>query len=222
MRRSGALAVLAALAASATAVAQSADPRTVELLRRDCRSDLGRRDLTLFANGTVRLRVWDAAGKLDMDLLELGPGETEAYTTRLSRADLSDVDLPPAGPDEGWMDACRLSLDLPGERQVAFTYGQLDALPLALSPLVSIVEELDVRARADEQGRSLGDSYVPRPGDVLLRRDGRLYEVVGPTSDGLGLELTGVDQPVTVYMLADAVREEFVMLIERPRKARPR
>jgi hypothetical protein len=51
---------------------------------------------------------------------------------------------------------------------------------------------------------------------VLLRKDGRLYEVVGPTSDGMGLELTGVEQPMTVYVLAEAIREEFVMLVERP------
>lgn len=199
------------------AAAQGRDPRSVEILRRDCRSELGRRDITLFGNGTVRLRLWDADGELDMELLDLGPGETEDYVQRLLRADLLEVELPPSGPDEGWMDACVLSMELPGETPISFRYGQLDALPLALSPLVAVTEELDLRVRADEHGRSLGDSYVPRPGDVLLRTDGRHYEVVGPTSDGLGIELVGVEQPVTVYMLAEAIRDEFVMLVDRPR-----
>lgn len=209
--------VLCGLVAWSAAVAQSRDPRSVEVLRRDCRSELGRRDVTLFGNGTVRLRLWDAAGQLEMELLELGPGETEDYVTRLQRADLSQLDLPPAGPDEGWMDACALSMELPGEAPVSFRYGQLDALPLALSPLVAIVDELDLRASSNEAGRILADNYAPRPGDVLLRKDGRLYEVVGPTSDGMGIELVGVEQPVTIYLLAEAVHEEFVMLVERRR-----
>lgn len=207
-----AFSLLAVAAASAGGVR---DPRSQEVLRRDCRSQLGRRDLTLFGNGTVRLRVWNEEGTLDMQLLELGPGELQAYVDRLERADLSEVDLPPAGPNEGWVDACELTLELPGDERRTFGYGQLDALPLALSPLVSIVDELALRVTSDERGRGLGDNYVPQPGDVLLRKDGRLYEVVGPTADGFGLELTGVEQPVTVYMLADAVRDEFVMLVER-------
>ncbi|MEZ5331345.1 MAG: hypothetical protein R2991_04690 [Thermoanaerobaculia bacterium] len=215
MRPRAAVAVLCVLAAAGPSRATVKDPRSQEILRRDCRSQLGRRDITLFGNGTVRLRVWDPEGTLDMQLLELGPGEPEAYLNRLGQADLSEVDLPPAGPDEGWIDACELAMELPGQERVSFRYGQLDALPLALSPLVAIVDELAVRVSSNERGRGLGDSYVPRPGDVLLRKDGRLYEVVGPTSDGLGLELTGVEQPVTVYMLADAVRDEFVMLVER-------
>jgi len=212
--RRGAAALCGLLAGPAFG-ALRADPRSVELLRRDCRSELGRRDLTLFANGTVRQRLWAPNGELDMELLELGPGETEAYVTLLLRADLEQVDLPPAGPDEGWMDACVLSMELPDQAPVSFRYGQLDALPLALSPLISIVEELDLRASSNQEGQGLGDSYAPRPGDVLLRKDGRLYEVVGPTSDGMGVELTGVEQPVTVYVLAEAIREEFVMLVER-------
>jgi hypothetical protein len=191
------------------------DPRSVEVLRRDCRSELGRRDVTLFGNGTVRLRLWNPAGELDMELFELPPGEAEAFVDRLLRADLSQVHLSPAGPDEGWMDACTLTMDLPDAEPVSYRYGQLDALPLALSPLLSILDELTVRAGSNEQGRGLGDGYTPRPGDVLLRRDGRLYEVIGPTSDGQGLELVGVAQPVTIYVVAEAIGEEFVMLVER-------
>jgi hypothetical protein len=216
MRLRHGAAALCGLLASVALGAPRADPRSVEVLRSDCRSELGRRDVTLFANGTVRQRLWARDGTLEMELLELGTGETEAYVTLLLRADLDQVDLPPAGPDAGWIDACVLSMELPDQAPVSFRYGQLDALPLALSPLVSIVEELDLRASSNQEGRSLGDSYTPRPGDVLLRKDGRLYEVVGPTSDGMGLELTGVEQPMTVYVLAEAIREEFVMLVERP------
>src|SRR5512134_204975 len=71
--------------------------RSHELLDYECRSELGRRRVTLFANGTVR--VWE--GLLEgqrMTLGELGPDELAAVVRRLRAEDFSEV-APVAGTE---------------------------------------------------------------------------------------------------------------------------
>ncbi|MEM7584921.1 MAG: hypothetical protein AAF560_16125 [Acidobacteriota bacterium] len=60
----------------------AADDRSTEVLRYACSNQLGRRDITLFANGTVRLRqgLWDDQ---EMRLDELLSEELSSYLNRL-------------------------------------------------------------------------------------------------------------------------------------------
>lgn len=205
----------ACLVAGPAAAAEVRDPRTVETARLDCSRGVDRREITLFANGTVRLRM---RGSLEsMRLLELGPDERDGIVSSLAEVDLSEVDAgkPVLGPGT-WLETCRLRLELPGRAAPReFRFGRTDALPLALSRVVNLVDELGRRAELAESASEFPAGYEPRSGDVVRRADGELFQVTAFTSDGRGVELQGVDQPLTMYMAREEVSGAFVALVER-------
>jgi hypothetical protein len=198
-----------------------ASDRATVVVRYDCRSELDHRELTLFRNGTVRLRRGPPAATAEerlaaMRLAELAPEDLAAYLARLAAEDLAEVGMLPPGVDGSWVERCRLELRLPGAPPRDFEYGRYDALPLALSRVVRIVDELVERA-ADPLavGERLPSGYRPRPGDVLRRADGERFTVVAYTSDRRGIEVAGVDQPVTLYLDLDTLTSTFVALESR-------
>jgi hypothetical protein len=185
--------------------------RSREVLDYRCESELGRRQVTLFANGTVRL--WDGLHEAPrMTLGELAPEELQGYLRRLRSEDLSEVDETREGPDGSWVERCRLVLELPGQARRQYAFGRYDSLPLALSALVRVADELGARTLPLDQ---LPAGYTPRPGDVLRRADGALFEVVAFTTDGQGVELLGRDQPLTLYLRPDDLRGLFDALVSR-------
>lgn len=206
--------------------------RERETVRLDCRSEIGRREITLFGNGTVRVRSADVSQetledsdlggsfappgeRVEMALGELSPEDLERFLARLRRIDLSETEARYGGAIEGdWVGRCRLDLALAGaERSIVF--GRFDSLDLALSRTVKMVEELPERVDLETSARPLIPSgYEPRIGDVLERRDGHLFEVVLFTSDGLGVELQGVRQPVSMIVSFDDLEREFMRLVE--------
>lgn len=193
------------------------DPRSHELLRLDCATDLGHREVTLFANGTVRLRQ-GPPGEETMALAELNPDETATYVEQLSEVDLSETDAVSAGPGGAWVERCTLTLGLPGRRPEELRFSRFASLSLALARVVGIADTLIERAEAAGPlgtGERLPTGYEPAPGDVLATRDGISFEVVAFTSDGDGVELQGVDQPVTLYLRPEDLRREFVTLVSR-------
>ena len=219
MNRRAAGVVLVALAVLAPGIfvagAEPADPRVVELLRLECATELGRRELTLFANGTVRLRE-GPAGEEELKLGELAPDELAAYRERLRAEDLSEVAPDRSGPSGDWIEACSLTLSPDGEEPApVFRFGRFDRLPLALSRVLAVAEDLAAEVSAVAEEDRLPDGYRPRRGDVLRRADGALFEVVGPTADRRGVELRGVDMPLTVYIVTTDLQREFVALVSR-------
>ena len=80
-RTSVVLALLLAGAPFDSASADGAD-RTTEVFRYACGNELGRRDLTLFGNGTVRFRQW-TEGAMAMRLGELDPERLAIVIARL-------------------------------------------------------------------------------------------------------------------------------------------
>lgn len=191
------------------------DPRGVEVLRHDCFSRIGRRDLTLFANGTLRLRETGEDGATSMRLAELGPAELAAYLARLGGEDLSEVDVRRAETGGDWVEACDLRMQLAGEPERHLRFGRMDSLPLPLGRLLSVVDDLHLEVERLAPRSSLPAGYEPRAGDRLRRFDGVVYEVVAPTGDGRGLELEGVDEPLILFIPLDALRDEFEELVSR-------
>ena len=191
------------------------DLRGVERLRYDCSSTIGRRDLTLFANGTLRLREAAEGEDLRMRLAELGRAELAAYLARLAEEDLSEVDV--RGPEAGgeWVESCELKLALEGRPEHSSRFGRMDSLPLALGRLLRVVDDLMLEVDRLSPRSSLPVDYEPRAGDRLRRFDGTLYRVVGLTSDGAGLELEGIDEPLVIFISLAALRDEFEELVER-------
>lgn len=203
------------------------DPRSTILLRRDCRSELGRREVTLFADGVVRLREAAPAkdpdagpGEETMRLHTLDPDSLAAYRARLAEEDLSEARVERSPVEGEWVERCVLELlrGAPGgPREVRrFRFSPYSALPLALSRIVRIADQLAAEA-AGPAGPGLPREYEPRPGDVLERVDGVLFEVVAFTVDGKGVELIGRDAPLTLYLPPGELQQRFVRLVSRSR-----
>lgn len=244
MRLRRRLAVLAVLVAAAAALPERAlgqepfqdedpvpgedpflgrDPRSVVVLRYECASDLGRREVTLFGNGTVRL--WDGPpGEEEMLLGELDPEALDGYLARLAAEDLSEV--PPVLHDvEGdWVERCILELPWLAERPGSgggappvFRFSRYGSLPLALSRVAAVAAALGAVAER-ERAPGLPPGYQPRRGDVLVRADGARFRVVELTADGKGVELEGLEEPLVLYLAPDAIPEVFEALEPRERE----
>lgn len=201
-------------AALAGAGALPAVDPSVEFLRRDCSSELGRNEVTLFANGTVRWREWRDE-KSTMRLIELGRDEVEAFEHRLAALDQAALRESPGGVAGEWMERCELTLSLPDSASRSLRYGRLDTHSLALADLLRMAEELAERARAAPIAGGLPADYLPRFGDLLLRADDVEFEVVGRTAEGRGFEVRGKVQPLSMYLTLDELRHQFVRVLRR-------
>ncbi len=189
------------------------DERSIERLRIDCRSELSRRDITLFANGTIRLRQgpWE---RQEMFLEELGPEEMTTYLKQLVRIRRSE-EFPEPQLDgrftlEGqWLKACRLTVETPGDAPMTYVFGPLELQPLPIGQLIQLADELAGFTRAMEAPERLPVGYEPEIDDVLRGRDGVLYRVVSPTDDGEGVELESLMEPFIVYHRIEDLPELF-------------
>lgn len=209
-----ALALAVALALAAPGAGQHLDLRTVEVVDYDCSSDIGRRRMTLFANGTVRLRLRQGEEE-KMLLKELAPDQLAGYLNRLREIDLSESEGTREGLSGDWIEQCELALDLLEAGAARFSFGRRDSVSLALSRAISIAEEIANWAEERAVEAEFPPGYEPRPGDILERRDGVLFEVITLTGDQRGVELWGVDQPLVVYVLREELIGEFVAVVER-------
>jgi hypothetical protein len=211
------LLVLAAPPALGQKVDDHADKRSIEVVRYDCTTDTTRREVTLFANGTVRLREgW--IGNEWMGLTELGPDELQGFLNRLSGEDLSESRNPERGVEGAWIERCELRLQLSGKPLQTYRFGHYDPLPLNLSRVVRIAQELVEKVPITKDKDDLPAGYDPRPGDVVKRvGDGALFRVIAFTADGKGVELQGVDLPLQVYVPRDQIRNHFTELVSRDR-----
>ncbi|HVT57864.1 MAG TPA: hypothetical protein VHR45_05660 [Thermoanaerobaculia bacterium] len=190
--------------------------RSFEVLRLDCANQLSRREVTLFGNGTVRLRD-GPLGKEWMGLAEIGPDEMQGALRRLAAPDLSDAAHLPLGVLGDWIERCDLYLHLPAARPQKFHFGRYDTLPLSLSEVLRVTADLAAKVESMKGKEQLPEHYEPRLGDLVKRIDGQLYRVVNFTSDKKGVELDGIDQPLHLVVLRDHLRREFVALISRAR-----
>ena len=188
--------------------------RSLQVLRLDCFNPLGRREVTLFGNGTIRLRD-GAPGKEWMGLAELGPDELQGTLRRLAEEDLADTSDLVRGVTGEWVERCILVVDLPGSKRHEAHFGRYDALPLGLSHVRSIAEDLGGKVAVLRDAEELPEHYEPRLGDLLKRVDGSHYRIVNFTSDHKGVELDGVDQPLHLIVLNEQMRLEFVALVSR-------
>ncbi|HXO19495.1 MAG TPA: hypothetical protein VOA87_06175 [Thermoanaerobaculia bacterium] len=190
--------------------------RSTEVFRLDCANDFGRREVTLFANGTVRLRE-GPPGKERVGLAELGPDELGGALRRLQGEDLSEIRQLSHGVEGPWIERCDLALALAGKPLRRFHFGRYDTLPLPFSRVLKVVDDVAGQVKELEGAEHLPPGYAPRPGDVLKRTDGQLFEIVADTADKRGVEMRGIDQPLTLYVLRDQLGREFVALTSRKR-----
>lgn len=198
-------------------------PPIREVLRYECDSDLAHHDVVLFDDRTVRVKdivkrpgAGEERGQRQLVLHELTPDEYRAFLNRLElEKEPQPGDLTSRGPGGTWVERCRLVLELPGQTREEYRFGRYDALSLALSRRVAIAEEIGELAEETSKLSGLPRGYQGRPGDLLERRDGVLFEIVRETGDKGGWELRGIDQPLTVFIPKGALRQEFVRLVSR-------
>lgn len=211
----------AALACATTLRAQeppapppSRDPRSHALLDYDCQSELSRRRVTLFANGTLRLRE-GTPGQEQVRLVELHSEDVAFYLQAMREVDATESDTASEEPTGDWIDKCTLVIDLPEGELTTYRFGPHGTLSPALSHLVQLSRQLGERVQAAGQGkRHLPIRYKPKRGDVLERADGLQFRVAGLTDDGKGVELEGVDTPYVFYTPLDSLTQEFVALVD--------
>lgn len=189
----------------------SDDARTTERLYYSCSNDIGRRDITLFANGTVRLRegLWDDQ---QLYLEELGPEELRGYVDILEEIHDSDEwsltgRLPIGG---AWVDRCELRLELEDKEPLEFRYSAYEVPPLIVSRIVHLAEDLAETTRPPDNVDRLPYDYKPKRGHLLTSIDGHRFRVLRLTSDGRAVELQGLDQPVRIYVLLSELSDAFV------------
>ena len=198
------------------------DLRSVERLRYSCSNALGRRDITLFGNGTVRLRE----GPYDAQRMFLAELEPEALWSQLrvleglrKEAEESRHDFVPPQPLEGSLvERCTLRLELPGEEPVQASADPLETPPLWVSRAIHAAERLAEQVRPLDSPERLPKSYHPKPGDVLRNVEGKIYQVISLTSDGRGVELEARDEPMRIFVALSELRAVFVAIEERARR----
>jgi hypothetical protein len=194
------------------------DDRATEIVHYECRTDTTRRETTLFANGTIRVRD-GAIGNEQMGLSELGPDELQAYLNRLGELDLTRDRSPEKGMEGAWVERCELRLQMPGKDLLTYRFGQFDPLQLNLHQVVNIAKELGEKVLIVQEKNEIPADYQPRPGDVLKRAgDGALFRIVAFTLDKKGIELRGVVLPLEIYVITDQLRQSFVALVSRDTK----
>ena len=217
--------VLGGAPAIATTAAQGAeqpvDRRSHELVRFDCASGDFSRNLSLFANGTVRIR--DRGGERDgMRLAELDDDELDGFRARLAEIDL--VEMPPRlrGPTSATLEQCQLRLELESGLVDEYRFPKITAPPLSLGRLLAVLDDLVVLAeRRQRLASGLPASYRPRVGDVLVKADGSKHRIVRITAEGGGVEIIGLESPLVLYLPRDDVRGEFVAIESRRRAVDP-
>ena len=193
----------------------AADARSTELMRYECKNELGRRDVTLFANGTVRLRqgLWE---EQELYLDELLHEELASYLTRLREvvdsADERTTDLVANVPAGSWVDACEIRLALPGRSPATWEFSAYEVPPLVVAGLVHIAEDLAEFTRPLVDSDRLPADYEPRPGDVLRSIEGERFRVVNLTLDRRGVELEGLEVPLRIFVPLDQLGEAFASL----------
>ncbi len=190
----------------------AADDRGTELMRYHCSSSLGRRDVTLFANGTVRLRQgpWN---EQELYLDELLREELASYVERLrdvrSSALVASAETSANGVSGDWVEDCEIRLALPGAEPASYSFSAFDVPPLVVAGLIHVAEDLAEYTRPPDLSERLPEGYRPQPGDVLINAEGRRFRVVAPTGDGLAVELVEIGSPVMIFVAIEELGDMF-------------
>lgn len=204
--------VLLLVAAMAGVAAE--DPRSHEVVNYRCTTSLGYREVTLFGNGTVRLKVRHEE-ETSMRLKELTPDETDAMIRRLQGEVISEEVFLQGGPQGDWVERCVFAMELPEDELRTYSFHRFDTLPLELSRLIRIGEDLLEQAELGLRTSNFPINYSPEAGDVLERLDGHHFRVVNFSEDQQGVELHGIDQPLVLYIRRGNLLQEFGSLVSR-------
>ncbi len=205
----------AGFAVSSEAHAAPRSPISHEVFRYGCRSEIGLQEMTVFGNGTLRLKQ-GRSGQKSMLLMDVSFSDLAALIARMERLDLREAESFGGKLAGDWVEQCTLHLDLDGAEPRHFEFHRLDSLSLGLQRAVNLGQELIDKILMEATDGGLPRAYEAELGDYLRHIEGDLYEVVGFTSDGVGVELISVEQPLGMYIARVDLRRVFVGLEEAP------
>lgn len=207
------VAVWVILSAGLAASVSALDPRSVEVFLVRCESSISRRDITLFGNGTVRLRQ-GPLDQQDLYLYDLDPPALASVRRQIEQAFDDDEEvfqrLPPSLLDGDWVETCTVRVELEDRRRYTFDFARYDVPPLEVARLLLLAENLAELTRPLAPPAQLPKDYRPRPGDVLIDAAGHRYRVISLTSDKKGVELEPQHQPLRIFQAIDSLRQVFV------------
>lgn len=198
-----------------------ADPQNWVLFRHSCESHLGEREVTLFLDGTIRLRLEDPEGE-ETNSGSLKPENVaRTYSTLKSiQTAIGDQDqknwsrfTQPGGITGELLRRCEIYLNLPDLAPEIFHFTTMEGGPLWLEQLRLLSEELGDRT-VKQIYRGLPAAYRPKFGDLLRRRDGAVFRFVGMTSDKKAWMVEQVGQPTTTYYSAEEISQVFIGLVD--------
>ena len=148
-------------------------------------------------------------------LRELGRSEVERLVGDLGEIDLSETGSSTDAPQGAWTERCLLTLSLPAREVRTLEFARLDTGTLSLDRLRRIVESLVDQARLGAVSAEFPPGYKPAIGDVVERDDGLAFAIVAFTSDGRGVELSGTETPLTLYVQREDIPRSFRRLVRR-------
>ena len=135
------------------------DPRSQVVLESDCMTEASRRQITLFANGTVRMRDGLGATRT-MRLVELGDVELRAYQNRLRDIRFDDLAPHSSGMEGSLVERCKVEVAPPESETLLFEYGQFDTIPLGLKHVLLLIEDLVVEFESVREAREASESWL--------------------------------------------------------------
>jgi hypothetical protein len=111
-----------------------------------------------------------------------------------------------------WVERCEVRLALPDAAEWSYRFSAYEVAPLELGSLIQVADDLAENAKPVASRDEIRAGYRPAPGDVLRTAEGQRFRVVRKTSDGRGLELQGLDSPLSIFVPFDAIGEAFAVL----------
>lgn len=193
-----------------TSLPKPQDAVTWVLFDLRCDDDLHLRETTLYADGMVRVRSKTAPialGKLSPH--QLGHFERRLIEQSAFAGDPDSSRIDTQGLRGDWVERCRLRVRIPERRPVDFRFGEFDTKPPWVGALSLLADELEAFT-APIRDTKVPEGYAPRAGDLLERRDGRMYRVAGLTTDGAGLMVDSTTEPLREFYPVAEIDKYFV------------
>ncbi len=206
-----------------SAAPAATDDRSTEVLRFDCGTDLARREVTLFANGTIRLRDGAARQRGDGARSSWGRTSCRGSSTVSPAEDLEDVTEPRPGARGDLGRALRAAArSSPGRSPRPTASATTIPSPLNLSQVVHIADELAEKVEMVKERDEIPVDYEPGAGGRA--EAGR---ATAPASASCAFTARqegdraarGSTQPLEIYVPRDQVRKKFTALVSRESSA---
>lgn len=161
-------------------------------------------ELRVSAGGMARLNGPKGSSRLPMvDLPDLAEAIDSLDDGQLGEAD----DFVTTNGDSSV--GCQVSISKGEGIHIGASIGSLDSPPRWLQETLEILREIRVQLERS-LFKKFPKGYIPSVGDILEKDDGRRYEVSGFTSDGTGIVIDSLEEPLRTILSVGDLPRAFV------------